>query len=93
MNVATQAPVIELDNLVVKLGDRMILKKLTGSFSGRAVGLLGPNGAGKTTLFDCLAGVLPCDSGAVYAHGRLIDASERSTILLAPILKGAQIPP
>ena len=39
---------------------------------GEILGLIGPNGAGKTTLFECLAGVLPTDSGAVY-HG------ERST--------------
>jgi ABC-2 type transport system ATP-binding protein len=30
---------------------------------GEVLGLIGPNGAGKTTLFECLAGVLPSDSG------------------------------
>lgn len=43
------------------------LKALDGvSFSirrGEVLGLIGPNGAGKTTLFECLAGVLPSDSG------------------------------
>jgi ABC-2 type transport system ATP-binding protein len=34
---------------------------------GEILGLLGPNGAGKTTLFECLAGVLPADSGAIGA--------------------------
>jgi len=32
---------------------------------GEVLGLIGPNGAGKTTLLECLAGVLPSDSGAV----------------------------
>ena len=30
---------------------------------GEVLGLIGPNGAGKSTLFECLAGVLPADSG------------------------------
>jgi ABC-2 type transport system ATP-binding protein len=32
---------------------------------GEVLGLIGPNGAGKSTLFECLAGVLPRDSGIV----------------------------
>ena len=37
--------------------------------TGEVLGLIGPNGAGKTTLFECLAGVLPCDSGTVRFGG------------------------
>ena len=29
------------------------------------LGLIGPNGAGKTTLFECLAGLIPMDAGAL----------------------------
>src|SRR5438067_3153370 len=29
------------------------------------LGLIGPNGAGKTTLLECIAGLLPIDSGAL----------------------------
>jgi branched-chain amino acid transport system ATP-binding protein len=36
---------------------------------GERVGLIGPNGAGKTTLFNCLLGVLRCDSGTVVVDG------------------------
>ncbi len=50
------APIIELDNLEVQLGKRIILKGLTGSLTGRAIGLLGPNGAGKSTLINTLLG-------------------------------------
>ena len=40
-------PVIELDGLEVRFGDRTILKKLKAKLTGRSIGLLGPNGAGK----------------------------------------------
>lgn len=39
-------------------------------FEGELLGLIGPNGAGKSTLFDCMAGVLPFDSGSVVCGGR-----------------------
>src|SRR5580693_1109946 len=49
-------PVIELDGLEVRFGQRVILKKLTAAFTGRSIGLLGPNGAGKSTLINSLLG-------------------------------------
>ena len=53
-------PVIELDNLSVKLGRREILQgiscRLGASGGGKAIGLLGPNGAGKSTLIQTLLG-------------------------------------
>ncbi len=55
-----RSPVVELDNLKVKLGRREILRgiscRLGVSGVGRAVGLLGPNGAGKSTLILTLLG-------------------------------------
>src|SRR5580693_4720460 len=49
--------------------------------AGEVLGLIGPNGAGKSTLFECIAGVLPCDSGAVRAGGRPVGARERPWLL------------
>src|SRR5580704_2474094 len=49
--------------------------------AGEVLGLIGPNGAGKSTLFECLAGVLPSDSGAMWAGGRQVGASERPALL------------
>jgi ABC-2 type transport system ATP-binding protein len=43
--------------------------------AGEVLGLIGPNGAGKSTLFECLAGVLPMDSG------QILPARERSSLL------------
>ncbi len=48
---------------------------------GEVLGLLGPNGAGKTTIFECLAGVLPADSGTIHAGDRNVGSRERSSLL------------
>src|SRR3970040_1835800 len=60
-------PVIELDNLKVRLGRREVLRgiscRLGVSGTGKAVGLLGPNGAGKSTLIMTLLGFLRPSAG------------------------------
>ena len=38
--------------------------------AGELVGIMGPNGSGKTTLFNCIAGALVPDGGAIRFHGR-----------------------
>ena len=48
---------------------------------GEILGLIGPNGSGKTTLFECLAGVLPADAGAIVADGRPLAPGDRSSAL------------
>ena len=63
-------PVIELDNLEVRFGERPILKKLNRSLTGRAIGLLGPNGAGKSTLINTLLGFHQPFSGTARIFGR-----------------------
>jgi ABC-2 type transport system ATP-binding protein len=47
--------------------------------SGEVLGLIGPNGAGKTTLFECIAGVLPHDSGSVLAGVRPLAPRARAS--------------
>jgi ABC-2 type transport system ATP-binding protein len=49
--------------------------------AGEVLGLIGPNGAGKSTLFECLGGMLPCDSGEVSAGGRPVGLRERPALL------------
>ena len=45
--------------------------------AGEVLGLIGPNGSGKTTLFECLAGLLPYDSGTIRNDaGQPVTASE-----------------
>jgi len=63
-------PVIELDRLEVRFGNRTILKKLSAKLTGRSIGLLGPNGAGKSTLINTLLGFHPPTSGTARILGR-----------------------
>jgi ABC-2 type transport system ATP-binding protein len=72
------APVIELENLEVRFGQRTILKRLSGRFSGRAIGLLGPNGAGKSTLINTLMGFLAPAAGTARVFGRDIRRDGRA---------------
>jgi len=62
-------PVVELQNLEVKLGGRTILDGLNGSLSGHCIGLLGPNGSGKSTLINTLLGFYPPSSGTAHIFG------------------------
>ena len=71
-------PVIELENLEVRFGDRIILKKLTGALAGRSIGLLGPNGAGKSTLINTLLGFHQPFSGTARIFGKDIRTQAKS---------------
>jgi ABC-2 type transport system ATP-binding protein len=66
-------PVVELENLKVKLGRREILHGITCrlgvSGTGKAIGLLGPNGAGKSTLIQTLLGFLRPSAGRARILG------------------------
>ena len=48
---------------------------------GEVLGLIGPNGAGKTTLFECIAGVLPADSGTVMVKDQPVPGPDRGSHL------------
>src|SRR5687767_5043008 len=68
--MTSNAALLELDRLEVRLGGRTVLAGLTGTLSGRVVGLLGPNGAGKTTLLSTLLGFYQPHSGTARVLGR-----------------------
>jgi ABC-2 type transport system ATP-binding protein len=63
------SPIIELENLDVRLGNRTILNRLLGTLSGRCIGLLGPNGSGKSTLINTLLGFYPPAAGTARLFG------------------------
>ena len=66
---APLAPLVELQNLSVQFGNRDILRGLTASLRGRAIGLLGPNGAGKSTLINTLLGFYQPAAGSARVFG------------------------
>jgi ABC-2 type transport system ATP-binding protein len=74
---APQTPVIELQGLSVRFGKREILKDLTCSLRGRAIGLLGPNGAGKSTLINTLLGFYKPTHGSARVLGSDIRTETR----------------
>lgn len=57
--------------LEVRIAGRQVCEGLDVSFgAGETWAVLGRNGAGKTTLLHTLAGLRPCQSGAVLVEGR-----------------------
>jgi ABC-2 type transport system ATP-binding protein len=71
-------PLIELQGLSVKFGNREILRSLTASLHGRAIGLLGPNGAGKSTLINTLLGFYKSSAGSARVFGYAIGTGVRN---------------
>ncbi len=69
-SATTATPVIELQGVSVRFGQRDILQNVTCTLSGRSIGLLGPNGAGKTTLINTLLGFYKPVSGSarIFDH-------------------------
>src|SRR5579871_3643890 len=74
---ASSVPVIELNRLQVRFGNREILRGLTAALRGRAIGLLGPNGAGKSTLINTLLGFYKPVSGAARIFEKEVQSNLR----------------
>jgi branched-chain amino acid transport system ATP-binding protein len=69
------APLLEIDNLVVRYGKALALDRLSLKVEpNELVAVLGPNGAGKTTLLKAIARAVPPASGRVGFNGRSLDA-------------------
>jgi ABC-2 type transport system ATP-binding protein len=74
--------ILQVKHLTKRYGRVTALNDVSFSVrSGEILGLIGPNGSGKTTLFECLAGVLPADGGAMLYNGQPLDASARASVL------------
>ena len=69
--------VIELEDLEVQLGGRVVLNRLQGKLGGRAIGLLGPNGSGKSTLINTLLGFHAPSRGTARVFGKDIQQCSR----------------
>lgn len=73
---------LTVEGLTKKFGTRRVLDDVSFAVeSGEVLGLIGPNGAGKTTVLECLAGLLPVDSGSVKYKGNELPARRRKEAL------------
>jgi ABC-type multidrug transport system ATPase subunit len=73
---------LTVNGLSKKFGARAVLQNVSFSVRrGEVLGLIGPNGAGKTTLFECLAGVLPSDGGALIRNKQALAPGRRKSAL------------
>ncbi len=62
---------LEIEDLVVRRGDRLVLDRLHWRVErGEWVGLIGANGTGKSTLFAAISGLVALRSGRVRVCGQ-----------------------
>jgi len=74
--------VLTVDGLTKKFGSRSVLADVSFTVgAGEVLGLIGPNGAGKTTVLECIAGLLPTNSGTFKFHGNPLSARGRKEAL------------
>lgn len=67
-------PTLELDNLSVGYGRRVLLKDLCATIlPGQILTLIGPNGAGKSTILKTISHHLACMGGVVRIGGENIE--------------------
>ncbi|HET6978430.1 MAG TPA: ABC transporter ATP-binding protein [Pyrinomonadaceae bacterium] len=73
---------LTVEGLTKKFGARRVLAEVSFTIgAGEVLGLIGPNGAGKTTVLECLAGLLPTNSGAFNYNGSPLSARHRKEAL------------
>ena len=79
----SNATVLSVSGLTKHFGSIAAISGVSfGVQRGEILGLIGPNGAGKTTLFECMAGVLPPNAGAVASlDGRPLTERDRSSVI------------
>ncbi len=64
------APLVELSDLTVRLGERTILEHLSATiWPDELVGIIGPNGSGKSTLLRVILGLIRPSSGEIRFRG------------------------
>jgi polar amino acid transport system ATP-binding protein len=64
--VGSDTPVIEVNGIVKRYGDRIVLREISITIATQqVVALVGPSGGGKSTMLRCLVGLEPFDGGRV----------------------------
>jgi ABC-2 type transport system ATP-binding protein len=76
------SPLLVVRGLSKRFGSFQALHEVHFSVRpGEVLGLIGPNGSGKTTLFECVAGMMPADSGSVSSGGASLEGESRKDVL------------
>jgi ABC-2 type transport system ATP-binding protein len=73
-------PMVSIDGLTKSYGRLTAVADVSVSIrEGEVLALIGPNGSGKTTLFECIAGLLPYESGTISMDGAALTPRERAS--------------
>src|SRR5215217_188356 len=73
---------LSVKGLTKTFGARRVLSDVSFTVgSGEVLGLIGPNGAGKTTVLECLAGLIPINSGTLTYRNRPLSLDHRKEAL------------
>ncbi|MGL4240690.1 MAG: ABC transporter ATP-binding protein [Beijerinckiaceae bacterium] len=84
---------LSVDGVTKRFGGLTAVDSMSLSIpAGGVTGLIGPNGAGKTTLFNCIAGSLAPDEGAITFNGARIDGLRPDAIFALGLARTFQIP-
>jgi len=71
LEAKSEAVALQISNLAVKRGGRLVLEVQTLSIhSGEVLAVVGPNGAGKSTLLLTLARLLKPEHGEIWFNGK-----------------------
>jgi ABC-2 type transport system ATP-binding protein len=73
---------LTVEGITKNFNKRRVLDGVSFSIRpGEVLGLIGPNGSGKTTLFECLAGLMPANAGAIKSNREELTPSRRKEAL------------
>ena len=76
-NMATGNPIVSVENLIVRYGERVVLDGVNAVISPSEIRvILGGSGCGKTTLLRSIVGLIKPYSGRVRLFGRQIEDME-----------------
>jgi ABC-type multidrug transport system ATPase subunit len=73
---------LSISGLSKRFGAYQVLSDVSFTvISGEILGLIGPNGAGKSTLLECIAGLLPVETGFVNRQGQKLTPEQRKQFI------------